>query len=187
MRIAAGIYIKERITLSDVLSVVRYSEQAVKEPKRRDKLRAMKKVVRALTTRRWFINLRDLYYMPKILAACKMNNQARAELPEDIETSILKTASALGAKCNKLPFEIMTGMTPEEAEVYSLHLLVERYEQALSLLMAYHTPKEYSESINTKMREASGKLLNFGKALVSLKEPAMYTPKESFQLMGNVG
>ena len=191
MKIALGIYIKERITLNDISAVVRYSKEANDSPARLDKIRAMKKIVRSLTSRRWFVNLRDVYYLPKILEATKLKRNESVEIPENIEHSILKTAANIGAKCNKLPFEILTGMTLEETEIYSLHLLLEKYEQALSMVYAYHSPGEYSKEMNKKLKESQGKILNFGRVDSSHKgqsEPAGFVaPREVFALMGNVG
>lgn len=189
MKIALGIYIKERITLNDISAVVRYSKEANDSPARLDKIRAMKKIVRSLTSRRWFVNLRDVYYLPKILEATKLKRNESVEIPENIEHSILKTAANIGAKCNKLPFEILTGMTLEETEIYSLHLLLEKYEQALSMVYAYHSPGEYSKEMNKKLKESQGKILNFGRVDTSHKgqSAGFVAPREVFALMGNVG
>lgn len=191
MRVAAGIYIKDRITLNDIVSVVKYSKEAQEEPTRSGKVRAMKQVVKALTTRRWFVNLRDLYYIPQILEATKLKTEKRAEIPENIEKSILKTASSIGAKCSKLPFEVMTGMTLDETEIYSLHLLLEKYEQALSMVYAYHSPGEYSKEMNKRLKESQSKVLNFGKieerSTEQSDESGFVAPREVFALMGNVG
>ncbi len=191
MRVAAGIYIKDRITLNDIVSVVKYSKEAQEEPTRSGKIRAMKQVVKALTTRRWFVNLRDLYYIPQILEATKLKTEKRAEIPENIEKSILKTASSIGAKCSKLPFEVMTGMTLDETEIYSLHLLLEKYEQALSMVYAYHSPGEYSKEMNKRLKESQSKVLNFGKieerSTEQSDESGFVAPREVFALMGNVG
>lgn len=191
MRVAAGIYIKDRITLNDIVSVVKYSKEAQEEPTRSGKIRAMKQVVKALTTRRWFVNLRDLYYIPQILEATKLKTEKRAEIPENIEKSILKTASSIGAKCSKLPFEVMSGMTLDETEIYSLHLLLEKYEQALSMVYAYHSPGEYSKEMNKRLKESQSKVLNFGKieerSTEQSDESGFVAPREVFALMGNVG
>ena len=191
MRVAAGIYIKDRITLNDIVSVVKYSKEAQEEPTRSGKVRAMKQVVKALTTRRWFVNLRDLYYIPQILEATKLKTEKRAEIPENIEKSILKTASSIGAKCSKLPFEVMSGMTLDETEIYSLHLLLEKYEQALSMVYAYHSPGEYSKEMNKRLKESQSKVLNFGKieerSTEQSDESGFVAPREVFALMGNVG
>lgn len=191
MRVAAGVYIKDRITLNDIVSVVKYSKEAQEEPTRSGKIRAMKQVVKALTTRRWFVNLRDLYYIPQILEATKLKTEKRAEIPENIEKSILKTASSIGAKCSKLPFEVMTGMTLDETEIYSLHLLLEKYEQALSMVYAYHSPGEYSKEMNKRLKESQSKVLNFGKieerSTEQSDESGFVAPREVFALMGNVG
>lgn len=191
MRVAAGIYIKDRITLNDIVSVVKYSKEAQEEPTRSGKVRAMKQVVKALTTRRWFVNLRDLYYIPQILEATKLKTEKRTEIPENIEKSILKTASSIGAKCSKLPFEVMTGMTLDETEIYSLHLLLEKYEQALSMVYAYHSPGEYSKEMNKRLKESQSKVLNFGKieerSTEQSDESGFVAPREVFALMGNVG
>ena len=192
MRIAAGIYLKERITLNDILSVVKYSKEAQENPKRREKIRAMKKIVRALTSRRYLLNLRDVYYLPKILDAAKMRQDKKAEVPEDIEKSILRTASGIGAKCNKLPFEILTGMTLTETEIYSMQLLAEKYEAALSMVYAYHSPGEYSKEMNKRLQESTTKILNFARVIVTSDREqseagGFVAPREVFALMGNVG
>ena len=192
MRIAAGIYLKERITLNDILSVVKYSKEAQENPKRREKIRAMKKIVRALTSRRYLLNMRDVYYLPKILDAAKMRQDKKAEVPEDIEKSILRTASGIGAKCNKLPFEILTGMTLTETEIYSMQLLAEKYEAALSMVYAYHSPGEYSKEMNKRLQESTTKILNFARVIVTSDREqseagGFVAPREVFALMGNVG
>lgn len=189
MRVAAGIYLKERITLHDIASVVRYSKEA-SEGNRRGKIRAMKKIVRALTTRRFFLNLRDVYFLPQILEAAKLRKDDATDIPDNIEKSILKTASSIGAKCHKTPFEIMAGMTLDETEIYSLHLLLEKYEQALSMVYAYHTPSDFAKDINKKMTESHHKVLNFGRVDTQDREQSetgFVAPREVFALMGNVG
>lgn len=192
MRIAAGIYLKERITLNDIMTVVKYSKEAQENPTRSGKVRAMKRIVRALTSRRWLLNLRDVYYLPKILEAAAMRQDKKADTAEDIEKSILRTASGIGAKCNKLPFEILTGMTLTETEIYSMQLLAEKYEAALSMVYAYHSPGEYSKEMNKRLQESTSKILNFARVIVTSDREqseagGFVAPREVFALMGNVG
>ena len=192
MKIAAGIYLKERITLNDILSVVKYSKEAQESPKRGDKIRAMKQIIRALTSRRYLLNLRDVYYLPKILEAAAMRQDKKADAADDIEKSILRTASGIGAKCNKLPFEILTGMTLTETEIYSMQLLAEKYEAALSMVYAYHSPGEYSKEMNKRLQESTTKILNFARVIVTSDREqseagGFVAPREVFALMGNVG
>lgn len=192
MKIAAGIYLKERITLNDILSVVKYSKEAQESPKRGDKIRAMKQIIRALTSRRCLLNLRDVYYLPKILEAAAMRQDKKADAADDIEKSILRTASGIGAKCNKLPFEILTGMTLTETEIYSMQLLAEKYEAALSMVYAYHSPGEYSKEMNKRLQESTTKILNFARVIVTSDREqseagGFVAPREVFALMGNVG
>lgn len=192
MKIAAGIYLKERITLNDILSVVKYSKEAQENPARSGKIRAMKKIVRALTSRRWLLNLRDVYYLPKILDAAKMRQDKKQEIAEDIEKSIIRTASSIGAKCHKLPYEVLTGSTLTEVEIHSLTLLAEKYEQALSMVYAYHSPGEYSKEMNKRLQETTSKVLNFARVIVTSDREqseagGFVAPREVFALMGNVG
>ena len=192
MKIAAGIYLKERITLNDILSVVKYSKEAQESPKRGDKIQAMKQIIRALTSRRCLLNLRDVYYLPKILEAAAMRQDKKADAADDIEKSILRTASGIGAKCNKLPFEILTGMTLTETEIYSMQLLAEKYEAALSMVYAYHSPGEYSKEMNKRLQESTTKILNFARVIVTSDREqseagGFVAPREVFALMGNVG
>lgn len=157
LRVAWGIWLKDRITVADKVTVFIYSERAKAakaKGRKRESKAYLKRIVGVLTGKR-FVWLRDLLYLNELLDRCGMLRKTEEEKRsiEEMRTQITDMCADIGSRCNKDPHEIMIGMTDSEIESFSLHLFNRYYENTINLAAAHAAPSAFAEKMGEKLRE----------------------------------
>lgn len=162
LRVAWGLWLKDRITIADKVMVFIYSYRAEHAKSKRERKAYLKQVVRVITGKRW-VWLRDLLYLNKLLDLCGMLAKEKKEKRtiEEMRISIINLCSDIGSRCGKTPHEIMVSMTDKEIEIFSLHLYQRFYENALNRAAAAASPGGFGEIMERKLSEITSKLSRY--------------------------
>jgi hypothetical protein len=163
LRLAFGIWLKDRITIADKVMVFIYSYRAKHAKSRRERNAYLKQIVRVITGKR-FVWLRDFLYLNKMLDACGMLKKGKEETRtiDQMKDAVVNLCSEIGSRCGKTPHEIMTSMTDREIEIFSLHLYLRYYENALNRAAAQASPSGFGDIMERKISETHSKIQNIG-------------------------
>lgn len=152
MRVAPFTWVKTWVSIADLLQVQRLACAASESKSILTRLSYVFKIVKILTEKRVFFSA--LYYS-KILAS--FNFDAGTEKTEmdfkEAEEKILSVACDVGSRANKLPREVLTGMSFNEIEKFMKSLILRKLEDIMSMLSAYHAPEETAKQTTRRMRE----------------------------------
>jgi len=156
MRIAFWTWAKDWLNLEDLLRVQQISIVGSTEKSRFKKLVYLWECTKLLTSKRTFFSM--LYYS-RIVASFDFKVEVD-ELPtiEQSEEKLIALCADIGSRCNKLPREVMRGMSNKEVKVFMKNLLLRHLEQSLQLISAHHAPDSYAKSVTSKMREITHEL-----------------------------
>lgn len=173
LRVAWGLWLKDRITIADKVMVFIYSFRADNAKTKRERTAYLKRIVGVITGKR-FVWLRDLLYLNKLLDLCGMiaKDKKESRTIEQMRTSIINLCSDIGSRCGKTPHEIMMSMTDKEIEIFSLHLYKRHYENALNRAGAAASPAGFANIMEKKLSEIDSKLSRFNQSEIKPEEAA---------------
>lgn len=161
MRVTCGIWIKERISIADSVRVAYYTDLANSARRWWVKIMYLRRAMGSLTHRAFFAWLWDLLFFRQVLDLSGLKPVDKIQ-PQDYLTTkrkITSICSSIAARCKgKVPYDIMTGMTADELDVFSIHLMIEYFENARSILYAHHSPGEFSKEIEKNVNKLRTKL-----------------------------
>lgn len=157
MRVGLFTWVRDWVSMADLLSVQRIALAASGEKSKWKRLSHVWQIVRILTVRRWPFSV---FLYPQIVAACNFSGSKETSTDdlETIEKRVGSMASDLASRVNKLPREILTGMAFAEVEVFYKNLLMRTLEKSLSLMSAYHSPVEHGKRTIDKLRKLQNEI-----------------------------
>lgn len=161
MRVTCGIWIKERVSIADSMRVAYYTDLANSARRWWVKVMYLRKAMGALTHRAFFIWLWDLLFFRQVLdlSGLKPVEKIQSQDYQSTKRKITSICSSIAARCKgKVPHDIMVGMTADELDVFSIHLMIEYFENARSILYAHHSPGEFSKEIEKNVQKMRTKL-----------------------------
>lgn len=161
MRIACGIWLKERISIADSMRVAYYADLANAARQWWVKVMYLRKAMSALTHRAFFVWLWDLLFFRQVLdsAGLKPAGEIQSQEYEVTKRKLTSICASIAAKTKgKVPYDIMSGMTAEELDVFSIHLMIEYFENARSILYAHHSPGEFGKEIEKSVKSLRNKV-----------------------------
>lgn len=171
LRLAWGIWLKDRITIADKVMVFVYAYRTEHAKSRRERIAYLKQIVRVFTGKR-FVWLRDLLYVNRMLDECGMLKRTNKENKtiEQMRLEVINLCSEIGSRCGKTPHEIMVGMTDKEIELFSLHLLLRQFERAADMAASHAAPAAHGEVMLKKSSEYRSKINDVVKGSITPEE-----------------
>lgn len=142
--------VKERITLHDQLKVFRLLSATGGILSRLWRHFQAAKILTGRYTIKGTFNLKDI--IPK-----KQQENQNVDY-DTYKKKLINVCSNVGSRCNKLPIEILDGMTDTELEVYSIHLLIRYYENLTAAVYAAHAPKEAVDDAKKQIKHLNSKI-----------------------------
>jgi hypothetical protein len=94
-----------------------------------------------------FFPFRKLRYIKEILSKIKLIGD-KEKSKQNLKNSIINLCQMIGALQQKLPYEVMTGMTPGEVPGYVSHVLKKRIEKLYLACLATHQPGKLNSKID---------------------------------------
>lgn len=159
MRVTCGIWIKERISIADSMRVAYYTELANTARRWWVKIMYLRRAMGSLTHRAFFAWVWDLLFFRQVLDLSGLLPAEKIQ-SQDYKTTkkkITSICSSIAAKTGgKVPYDIMSGMTSDELDIFSMHLMIEYFERARAVLYAHHSPGEFAKEIErnvSRLRE----------------------------------
>lgn len=161
MRVVCGIWVKERVAIADALRVARYAELANSARRWWVKVIYLRRAMGALTHRAFFAWIWDLLFFRQVLELSGLQPEEKigSQDYKTTERKLTSVCASIAARCKgKVPYDIMTGMTAEELDVFSIHLMIEYFENARSILYAHHSPSEFAKEIDKSVNKMRNQL-----------------------------
>lgn len=161
MRVTCGIWLKERISIADSMRVAYYADLASAARRWWVKVMYLRKAMGALTHRAFFAWLWDLLFFPQVLELSGLKPAEKIQSLDfgSTKRKLTSLCSSIAAKTGgKVPYEIMTGMTSEELDVFYAHLIIENLESARAILYAHHSPAEFAKEIDSNVKKLREKV-----------------------------
>lgn len=163
MRVAPFTWVKSWVSIAELLQVQRLARTASESKSILTRLSYTYKIIKILTERRFFFI--SIFYYAEILAMFNFNASTDAEEMDfkTAEEKILSVACDIGSRSNKLPREVLAGMSFNEVEKFMKSLILRKLEDIMSMLSAYHSPEKTSKQTTRRMREINRDLRSTSK------------------------
>lgn len=152
MRVGFATWTKNRLCIADALAVQRFAFAASQSRSIITRIALTREIVRTLCERSsWF----SLFFYKRIIAAFRFRPEERLRQVDidDVERQVLIFCSDIGSRCGKLPYEVMCGMTFDEAQLFYKHLILRYLESAMSNAMSSTPMPDYVKQLSEKIQK----------------------------------